>query len=117
MDDPFCLSVKRLYVEMRQIIADGGQSLNLTNIVSVAGEASRIVERYPRLKGDQKKRVVCAALLRIAKEQTDDPSLLRYIETSLPAAIDMLISVSRKGFRIKLSTLEKFLSRCCCSAS
>ena len=116
MDNSVSLSVKRLYVDIRKLLADG-ETLDLKNIVSIATEASRIVERYPRLKGEQKKHVVCAALMRVAKEQTDDPDLLRYIEVSLPVTIDMLISVSRNGFRIKLSTLEKFLSRCCCSAS
>ena len=97
--------VEKVYQDLKQIVGD--KKLNTTNIVSITINLMQIVEKYPKLDGQNKKNIVIYVLKEFTKDYITDTdtqcSLLLFIETFLPSIIDSLVSVDKKEITINIT--------------
>lgn len=107
-------SVDRLYESLSRIIGD--KKVTTVNIVLIATNLMKIVEKYPDLHGTQKKSLVIHVLKRFVVDHLDgeaESSLILFIDMFLPSVIDTIISVDKKEVAIKIKKGFKACFACC----
>jgi len=107
-------SVDRLYESLSRIIGD--KKVTTVNIVLIATNLMKIVEKYPDLHGTQKKSLVIHVLKRFVVDHLDgetESSLILFIDMFLPSVIDTIIFVDKKEVSIKIKKGFKACFSCC----
>lgn len=106
--------IDKLYKNLSDILE--GEKINTTNVVLIATNLIQIVERYPELKGVQKKLLLIHVLKRFVKDNLDgeeETAVLTFIDLFLPSVIDTIISVDKKEIAIKMKKSFKICFPCC----
>lgn len=107
-------SVDRLYESLSRIIGD--KKVTTVNIVLIATNLMKIVEKYPDLHGTQKKSLVIHVLKRFVVDHLDgeeESSLILFIDMFLPSVIDTIVSVDKKEIAVKIGKGLKACFPCC----
>ena len=107
-------SVDRLYESLSRIIGD--KKVTTVNIVLIATNLMKIVEKYPDLHVTKKKSIVIHVLKRFVVDHLDgeaESSLILFIDMFLPSVIDTIISVDKKEVAIKIKKGFKACFACC----
>mgnify|MGYP004001036451 CR=1 FL=1 len=109
-------AVENLYEALKEILA--GAKLNSSNIVTILVNLMQIVDKYPKLKGPQKKQVILAAFNMLIDDQNDNvedaANLKLLVQMTLPSVIDTIVSIDTKQVQIKLKQAGKFIFSLCC---
>jgi hypothetical protein len=87
----------------------GEEKISLVNILSVCVHLMKIVEKYPKLKGPQKKDLVIKALNIYISKNEGDAGILVLV----PSFIDTAINIE-KG-RLEISISPEQVAGCCAS--
>lgn len=95
-------------IELNKII-DEISKIEITplNILNVCLVAMKKVETFPKLKGEEKKKLVLKAIEIVIEKTNLDNSVLNFI----PSFIDNIISVEKGELKIKEKITK---SLCCC---
>jgi len=109
-------ATEKLYEELKEILV--GAKLNASNLTVILVNLMKIVERYPKLTGSQKKEVILDAINMLIDDQNDnveDTEILKLlVKMTLPNLIDTLVSIDRKQLTIKLKRLTGYIFSSCC---
>ena len=109
-------AVENLYEELKEILA--GAKLNSSNIMVILVNLMQLVEKYPKLKGPQKKEVILATFNMLIDDQNDNvedaANLKLLVQMTLPSVIDTIVSIDTKQVQIKLKQASKFIFSLCC---
>lgn len=109
-------AVENLYEQLKEILA--GAKLNSSNIMAILVNLMQIVEKYPTLKGPQKKQVILAAINMLIDDQNDNvedaAGLKLLVQMTLPSVIDTIVNIDTKQVRIKIRQASKFVFSLCC---
>lgn len=100
----------KLYKSLSLLV--GGEKINTTNVVIIATNLIQIVEKYPKLKGHQKKMLILQVLKKFVEdhlENEEEKVVLTFIDLFLPSVIDTIISVDKKEISVKI---KKGLKTC-----
>ena len=77
----------------------------------------KVVEKYPKLSGLQKKQVVLEAINMLIDDSNDNVEetshLKLLVQMTLPTVIDLMVSIDHKQVRIKLKKCYNYLLKCC----
>lgn len=95
--------VNKLYNNVSVLIE--GKKIDTTNVVLIATNLIQIVEKYPELKGEQKKALLIDVLKRFVKDNLEDEEetvVLTFIDLFLPSVIDTIIAVDKKEIVLKM---------------
>lgn len=97
-------------------LSKGDSPVTKENITTIVINLMQLVEKYPDLTGEQKKKLVIHVVKKFIKDKTDNEEeevLLTFVDIFLPTLIDTLVSVDKKEIVIKL---KKTFSSCfpCC---
>lgn len=95
---------ERLYKSLEDIITNN--DLSLGNITDIVVSLMIIVDRYPELKGSEKKRLILQVLEKYVMEHipTDtgtQKDLVFFIRMVLPSTIDVIIQVDKRETIVK----------------
>jgi hypothetical protein len=111
-------AVERLYEEVKRLLYGG--KLTPTNVVIILVELMKIVDGYPELKGAQKKQVLLEAINMLIDDQHDNVedsnNLKMIVKMTLPAVIDVAVSIDKKQLKIKAKKFYRNLLGCCFTA-
>ncbi len=107
-------SLEKLYLELEIIFKN--RKIEADVILSIVVTLMQIVDRYPDLKGIEKKLVVIGVLIRYVEENVEDEKtrgdLVMFINLVLPNVIDTFIAIDKRELKIKTEKcLRKYL--CC----
>jgi len=107
-------SLEKLYLELEVIFKN--KKIEADVILSIVVTLMQIVDRYPDLKGIEKKLVVIGVLIRYVEENVEDEKtrgdLIMFINLVLPNVIDTFIAIDRRELKIKTEKcLRKYF--CC----
>lgn len=114
VDLPTSNIIDKLYNSLSRIVE--GEKINTTNVVSIVTNLIQIVEKYPDIKGEQKKLLLIHVLKNFVKNNLDDEekiAVLTFIDLFLPSVIDTIISVDKKEIVIKMKKSFKVCFPCC----
>ena len=96
-------NVKALYNQLNNLLH--GQKLTSSNIVTITLHLMQFVEKYPNIKGSQRKKIVIQVLKQFVADKVDDPTeeenILLIIQMTIPSLIDTIISVDKGEIAIK----------------
>ena len=98
-------NVEKLISEITTLV--GGEQISLVNILSICINLMQIVEKYPNLKGPQKKDLVIKALGIYISKNEGDISVLSLIPSFIDTAINL-----EKG-RLEISISPEQVVGCC----
>lgn len=93
-------------------LSKGDSLVTKENITTIVINLMQLVEKYPDLTGEQKKKLVIHVVKNFIKDKTDNEEeevLLTFVDIFLPTLIDTLVSVDKKKIVIKL---KKTFSSC-----
>ena len=96
--------VRKLYEAVKEIVSE--ETLTVENIVTVVVQVMTLVEKYPNMKGAEKKNLVLHTLKlfaenEITEEETrNQVSLL--LDFTVPILIDTLVEVDRGEVKIRI---------------
>lgn len=95
--------ISKIYKKIDDVIVKGDK-ITIINIISVTTYLMQIIERYPTLKGPERKEIILVVLLRYANinlsvEKFEE--LKPFILLTMPIIIDTIISVDSKELVIQ----------------
>lgn len=109
------LLFNKLYQQISTMIGD--KKVTSASIVSILLSAMQIVEKYKEISGEEKKSLVLKVLKMVIDDTVDDQieatNLKLLVDITLPAVIDMLVSVDKKELQIKMQQGFKKIFSCC----
>ena len=109
-------AVENLYKQLKEILS--GAKLNSSNIMPILVNLMQIIEKYPKLKGSQKKQVILATFNMLIDDQNDNvedaANLKLLVQMTLPSVIDTIVSIDTKQVQIKVKQAGKFIFSLCC---
>ena len=103
--------INSLYDSLKDIV--NGSDITTDSIVDITINLMQIVEKYPKIKGFQKKSLVLHVLKKFINEHLDGKNselILSFVNIILPSIIDSIIAVDGKKIVIHARSLFKF---CC----
>lgn len=105
--------VDEIYEKFTDIV--GFKTITTANIIYLSVNLMQLVERYPDIKGKEKKAIVLDILKKYISDYEEneetEKSLLLFIDTVLPSTIDTMVSLDRSELVIKLPINSLFA--CC----
>lgn len=110
------LSVSELVDKLYESISLIGDKVTTLNVVFIATNLMQIVEKYPKISGQQKKTLVIDVLKKFVVDNLDgddETALLIFIDTFLTSVIDAMISIDKKELVIKIKKGFKKCFICC----
>lgn len=118
MTDLFFSKYKNITMELYSIIKriSINDKITKTNVIDICIKLMQLVEKYPNIKGEEKKRIVITVLKQFITDTLiieEQLALLLFIEQILPSIIDTLISIDKKELTIKIRKGFKSLFTCC----
>lgn len=81
-----------------------GEKLTEANILHIVLQIMKIVDKYPELKGEEKKQIIIDVLKKYVNENAEEErkaTLLTLIDLTLPVAIDTFIALDKSEMVIK----------------
>jgi hypothetical protein len=106
--------VEKLYHSLKVIVGD--KNMDTNNIISITTNLMQIIEKYPDLKGEEKKFILIHVIKKFVKDNVDNENqknVLTFIDLFLPSFIDTVISVDKKEIIIKVKKGIKDCFTCC----
>jgi hypothetical protein len=104
--NPVELHMEVLMNELESILQDN--SLSFLNLMSVCINLMQIVEKYPKLKGVQRKELVVAVLRKYQEKHQGELGLLDMV----PDMIDSCIKLEKGDLTISIEDVQK-VAACC----
>jgi hypothetical protein len=100
--------VNEIYDNIKNIVTD---KLTASNIIIITINLMKIIEKYKKISGNDKKTIVLDILKKVVNETIDDKQekdiLLFVINNTLPFVIDTIISIDKREIKIKMIRLYK----------
>jgi len=104
--------IDRLYNSITLLV--GEKELTTENTMFIVAKLMQLVEKYPELHGEEKKKLIIYVIRLFAVDHLEgntDLQVLTFIDTMLPSVIDTIVSVDRKKLIIKIKKgVKSFLS-------
>jgi len=97
------LIIIKLYKKIENIIRKEDK-LTTINIIQVTTYLMQIIEKYPKLKGSERKEIILEVLIKYAKtnlSEEDYEEIKPFIDITMPIIIDTIISVDSKEIVIQ----------------
>lgn len=108
--------VQQLYTTLLSLL--DGEKLTSSNIMSITVQLMQFVEKYPHIKGPERKSIVLNVIKQLVID-TMDPSnqetkdIMSILDLTLPIFIDTIISVDRGELIIHSKQCFNSLFSCC----
>ncbi len=110
--------VGQIYDEAKKLLVNG--KVDPAGLLSLTAKIMELVERSPGLQGFEKKQVVIEVVKKLVDEtdlsEEDNAKVDVIIETTLPMAIDVIVSASRGAFNLN-NLRTKLRKLCACTSS
>jgi len=101
-----------IYDEAKELVKD--KEINETNIIQITTCIMELVEEYPNITGEQKKKIVIMLISKLVDNSPLNDSKKNIVKTAtnliLPAAIDAIVSASKSKF---ILNIRKKKHGCC----
>jgi hypothetical protein len=104
--------INDLYKSIKNIVSD--KQITSDNIISLIIQLMIIVEKFPRIRGTDKKIIIINTLTKFIHDtHTETDDIINFINVFAPTIIDNFISIDKKNIKIKIKKFKNIFFKCC----